>query len=102
MIDKANAVETVQRKLDDLPVGHCIDLRTYKRNRSVLIIRKPGDVFQIVQDGFDQATFEVKAPKLRKALTKLLKREFPRSNKIRLYDLGSYSPEVRSLDRKRL
>lgn len=94
MIDKATAVETVLRKLKTLPVGHAIDLRTYKRNRSVVIKRTADDVFDVVEQGFHEDRFLIPSAKLKKLLKLLLKREFPRSTKIRLYDLGEAEADV--------
>ena len=99
MIDKANALETVIRKLDNLPVGHAIDLRTYKRNRSVVIRRTAPDAFDVVEDGFFQDRFRVSRSKMKKLLKALFRKEFPRSTKIRLYDLGEAEADV-ALKRK--
>lgn len=88
MIDKATALQTVLRKLKKLPMEHAIDLRTYKRNRSVVIKRIGEDEFNVVENGFFEERFLVSLAKMKKLLKILLKKEFPRSTKIRLYDLG--------------
>ncbi|WP_457572596.1 hypothetical protein [Desulfovulcanus sp.] len=95
MFDKTAIIPTVLQKLKKLPIGHCIDLRTYKRNRSVVIVRKGEDKYLVVENGYFQEEFEVSLSKLKRLLKTLLKKEFPRSNKIRLYTLGQY-------DKKRL
>ncbi|QGY40129.1 hypothetical protein GM415_08315 [Pseudodesulfovibrio cashew] len=101
MIDKATAITTIMNRLKKLPTGHAIDLRTYKRNRSVLIARVGNDEFDVVERGFEEARFLVSRDKLKKLLKMLMKREFPRSTKIRLYDLGEYSADIH-LQRKTL
>lgn len=88
MIDKATALTAVLRKLDKLPQGSAVDLRTYKRNRSVLIRRTGPDEFDVVEDGFFQDRFQVPLASMKKLLKTLFKKEFPRSTKIRVYDLG--------------
>jgi len=93
MIDKATALETMLQKLQRLPVGHCLDMRTYKRNRSVVIKKMGPDALLVVQNGFEQARFETTMGGIRKRLKTLLKIEFPRSTKIRLYDLGPCDPD---------
>ncbi len=93
MIDKTTAVDTVLERLAALPAGSCIDLRTYKRNRSVLIKRTGDDAFLVLENGFHEERFECGLKKMRKLLKTLLKKEFPRSNKIRLYNLGPCDPE---------
>ena len=88
MIDKATAIPAILRRLEKLPQGHAIDLRTYKRNRSVVIARTGPDEFDVAESGFHEERFRVSADGLKKLLRLLLKREFPRSTKIRVYDLG--------------
>ncbi len=94
MIDKATAIPTLMRKLKKLPVGHAIDLRTYKRNRSVVIARTGDDEFDVVEKGFHEDRFLVPLSKMKKLLKNLLKKEFPRSTKMRLYDLGQAEADV--------
>ena len=89
MIDKATAIPTIMNRLKKLPVGHAIDLRTYKRNRSVVIARVGEDAFDVVEKGFHEDRFLIPLSKMKKLLKGLLKKEFPRSTKIRLYDLGA-------------
>jgi len=87
MIDKANAISSVTTRAARLPVGGGMDLRTYKRDRSVIITRTGDDGYEVVEDGFEQNRFEVDGKELKKLLKTLMKREFPRSNKIRIYDI---------------
>jgi len=94
MIDKATAVETVLRKLKKLPIGHAIDLRTYKRNRSVVIKRTGDDEFDVVEKGYNEERFLVPLSKMKKLMKNLLKKEFPRSTKIRMYDLGEADADI--------
>ncbi|WP_147822208.1 hypothetical protein [Salidesulfovibrio onnuriiensis] len=88
MINKATAMEAVLERLKALPPGQAIDLRTYKRNRSVVIKRTGEDEFLIIQDGYEQARYTEPFKRMRKLLKALFKKEFPRSTKIRLYNLG--------------
>lgn len=81
-------MEAVLERLKKLPLGHAIDLRTYKRDRSVIFKRVDDDLFLVIQNGFGQARYTEPFKKLRKLLKLLLKKEFPRSTKIRLYNLG--------------
>lgn len=93
MIDKATAMETVLERLARLPVGDALDMRTYKRNRSVVLHKTAEDGYTVIQNGFEQAVYEdLSAKKLKKQLKTLLKKEFPRSTKIRLYTLESFDP----------
>ncbi len=95
MIDKVTAIQTVLQKVKDLPLGHCLDLRTYKRNRSVVIKKIGLDEILVVENGFEQGRITTTFGKLRKVLKLMLKKEFPRSTKIRLYALGECDPDVK-------
>ena len=90
MLDKTALIPALRAKMKKLPLGHAIDLRTYKRDRSLVIVRLPEEMFLVIEDGFAQHEFRVEAAGLPKLLKTLLKREFPRSNKVRLYQLGEY------------
>ncbi|MDZ7761510.1 MAG: hypothetical protein U5L00_14805 [Desulfovermiculus sp.] len=90
MLDKSAVIQAVLARLDKLPCGHALDLRTYKRNRSVIVLKQTEEAYRIIENGFSQERFTVPAGKLKKTLQKLLKKEFPRSRKVRLYDLGPW------------
>lgn len=88
MIDKAGAIPTILTKLKKLPVGNGLDLRTFKRDRSVVIMKVDADKYEIEENGFEIYRFETDQKGLKKLLKTLLKREFPRSNRIRVYELA--------------
>ncbi len=91
MNDKASIIPTVIERLTKLKNGQCLDMRTFKRDRSVIILCTGNDNFTVVERGFYEESWEgLNAEKINKLLKTLLKREFPRSNKIRLYTLDSY------------
>jgi hypothetical protein len=101
MIDRTNIMETVMERLKKLPTGHYLDLRTYKRNRSVIIIKNTEDDFMVIEDGYFKERFQLKSEKLKKLLNAILRKEFPRSHKIRLYVMGRYTEdEAQNTSRK--
>lgn len=101
MIDKTTIIPLVLKRLKQLPKNHYLDLRTYKRNRSVIIVKKDENRFLILENGFSQDEFEVDITKLPRTLKTLLKKEFPRSHKIRLYAMGEYNQDkIRENSRK--
>ena len=119
MIDKTNAVRILLERVAKLPCGHALDIRTYKRNRSVVLVRrmKPAsgagqcpdgqptsdrDTVLIIENGFAQERFCVPFARLGKILKTILRREFPRSTKIRVYDLGEFAEDKAGLDRKKI
>ena len=84
MIDRANAVADVRARLRKLAPGRGIVLLTYKRDRSLTIVRLDRDGYEIREDGFEKRTHRTDGDGLKRLLKTLLKREFPRSNKIRV------------------
>jgi hypothetical protein len=100
MIDKEKIIDTVLNKLKKLPDGHYLDLRTYKRNRSVIIVKRDINNLLIIENGYHFERFQIKTETLKKRLKTLLRKEFPRSRKIRLYVMGRFSEEE-SLHTKR-
>lgn len=104
MIDKTNIIPAVMERLESLPTGHYLDVRTYKRNRYVFFVKKGEDDFLIIENGFYQDRFEnVPMKKIKKLFKTLLKKEFPRSTKVRVYNMGEYDEkEAEGLQRKTL
>ncbi len=100
MIDKTKIIETVVERLKSLPTGHYLDIRTYKRNRSVIIVNKQNAELLIIQNGYEFQKYEIKKDKLKKLIKTLLKKEFPRSHKVRLYTMGKFD-ESQALNNKR-
>ncbi|ADY73124.1 hypothetical protein Dester_0470 [Desulfurobacterium thermolithotrophum DSM 11699] len=103
MIDKSVFIKTLMERAKKLPIGHYLDIRTYKRNRSVLLIREEEDLYRIIENGFYQGEFKSTFKELKRLFKKILKREFPRSHKIRLYTMGVFSEEeVHKIKRKKI
>jgi hypothetical protein len=59
-------------------------LLSYKRNRSIAIIKKDAILFEIREDGYEQQVFDLSGARLARELKTLIKREFPRSRKVRV------------------
>ena len=101
MIDKAKIIKSVTERLEELPLGHYLDLRTYKRNRSVIIVKEGKEEVLVIENGYFQERFGLKKEKLKKLLKTILRKEFPRSNKIRLYIMGEFKEDkVQDVKRK--
>ncbi len=99
-MDRTDCLESILREPKKLPIGHAIDMRTYKRNRSVVIKRIGNDEFDVVEKGFFEDRFLVPLARMKKLLKSLLKKEFPRSTKIRLYDLGPAEADIHVVRKK--
>ena len=101
MIDKRNLPKVLLERLAKLPVGHAVDIRTYKRDRSVTFMRLDEERFRVVVDGFGQDDVTLPEARLSKFIRKVLRSEFPRSNKVRLYMLGPYDPDRDEVRRRK-
>jgi hypothetical protein len=64
--------------------GSGLELFTYKRDRGVGIVRLDADTFLVREHGFVDQESEVKRAGLPKLLKTIIKREFPRSHKVRV------------------
>lgn len=93
MIDKTKIIDTVCKKLEKLPLGHYLEMQTYKRNRTVIIAKIEENGLLVIENGYFKERFLIKPDKLKKLLKTLLKKEFPRSKKIRLYVMGKFKEE---------
>ncbi|WP_243544081.1 hypothetical protein [Pseudodesulfovibrio tunisiensis] len=87
MLDKAAAIPAILSRLSKLAPGQGLDLRTYKRDRSIVIRRTGDDAFHVAVDGFAKEETDTDAKGLKKLLKRLMKQEFPRSSKVRVYTL---------------
>ncbi|MFO7727151.1 MAG: hypothetical protein R6X11_02375 [Desulfonatronovibrio sp.] len=95
MVDKSAVIPAIMQRLQSLPVGHYLDVRTYKRNRFVLFVRKGEDDFLIIENGYFQERFDnISLKKIKKLFKTLLKKEFPRSTRIRIYNMGKYHEQA--------
>ncbi|HAT4211912.1 TPA: hypothetical protein I9010_001476 [Clostridium perfringens] len=75
------------KKLDELNLYNCLDIRSYKKNRKV-IIEKLENTFNVYEDGYEKREFlNISKEELKKLLRTIEKIEFPRSNKLRVYVL---------------
>ena len=71
MIDKSRIIDTVYERLKKLPTGHYLDLRTYKRNRSVIVAKLGEEELLVVENGYFKQKFHLKPAKLGKLLKSL-------------------------------
>jgi len=78
-------------------------LLTYKRNRSVIIVKVREEELLVIERGYLEDRFHIEPDALRKLLKTLLKKEFPRSRKIRLYEMEAFvEKDALSIKRKTL
>lgn len=76
-------VDTVRMIKKTEPLGGVM-LLSYKRNRSIAVIRKDAHTVEIREDGYEQQVMELSLEKTARELKVMMKREFPRSRKVRV------------------
>ncbi len=62
--------------------GEAVEIRTFKKDRGILLLKLDDNTFQLKQFGYVDATFIGDKEKIKKALRKSIKKEFPRSHKV--------------------
>lgn len=83
MIPIQNFIEDALRKVDKLNSNEALDIRTYKRDRRI-IIEKEEDSYNLYEDGFEKESFmSISKEELKKLLKVMQRKEFPRSNIVR-------------------
>lgn len=75
----------LKRYLKACPIGGGIELMSYKRNRTIAVIRSSKESLRIKEKGYNVEEVAIDYAQLDKKLKKMMKREFPRSRKIRLH-----------------
>jgi hypothetical protein len=77
-----------------------LDIRSYKRNRAVMILLQDRRQVLVRERGYREQEFLVAQSELAKILKTIFKREFPRSRKVRIYQLAG--PDEMEIVRKKL
>ena len=93
MIDISGAVPNILTRLKKLPVGQGLELLTFKRDRGVRILRAGEDQFSVTEFGFHAETVRADLKGMKRIIKTVLKREFPRSNKVRILPLAGVGDE---------
>lgn len=84
-----NFVGDTLKRLEQIAPLNCLDIRSYKKNRKI-VIEKLEEGYNLYEEGFHEEVFyDLSKEELKKLLKIIEKREFPRSNKLRLYVLDS-------------
>lgn len=82
MVSKDSFVADTLKRLDKIEVGKALDIRTYKKDRKIVILKLEG-AYHVYEDGFEKESYlNVQQGELKKLLKKLGRIEFPRSNKL--------------------
>jgi len=100
LINIQSAIKRVEQIVRKLEPPHGVEMLTYKRNRGITIIKVDDETVSIQERGYAEQTLLVEIKNLGKTLKSIAKREFPRSRKVRVYQLDS--PYCLGIKRKQL
>jgi len=100
LVNIDSVIRTLLQKLDKLSPPQGIELLSYKRNRSVAVLLLNDSTVLIRERGYREAEQVLGKNGLQKHLKTLIKYEFPRSRKIRLYQIDH--PGELDRERKKL
>ncbi len=82
----------------DPPAG--VELLSFKRDRRVAVFRLPEERYLLVEQGFTRQECSVDASGLSRLLKATIKREFPRSHKVRVFKISSPEELIKTHPRK--
>ena len=100
LINIDTAIKRSIQMLKKLSPPQGLEILTYKRNRGVSILKMDEDLLSVRERGYEENEYSVSFAALPKLLKSISKREFPRSRKVRIYQLASLEEEGR--ERKKL
>ena len=89
LVNIDSVLRSLLQKLEKLHPPQGIELLSYKRNRSIAVLLLEDEKFLVRERGYRDEEQVVKKALLPKHLKLLIKYEFPRSRKVRMYQLDN-------------
>jgi hypothetical protein len=87
LVNIDSVLRTLLQRLEKLTPGQGIELLSYKRNRSVAVLLQNNGKILVRERGYRHDEKVLTRDALSKHLKSLIKHEFPRSRKIRMYQI---------------
>ncbi len=84
-----STLNRVKQQLKKMQPGQCIEILSYKRNRGVSITLLHDSRVHVRERGYEHQEWQVEQTEVARLLKSIMKREFPRSRKLRVYRLDS-------------
>jgi len=100
LVNKESVINKVVAALKKCPKDTGVEILSYKRNRGVAILKEEEDRFWLRERGYEEQEMTLSWEELPRALKSLVKREFPRSRKLRIFQIRSVEELAKA--RKRL
>ena len=85
LINIDNIVQDILRLLKNTDANTGLEIMSYKRNRAISITRIDDKDFLVIENGYVHDENTINSELLGKHLKKLVKKEFPRSKKVRIF-----------------
>ena len=95
-----SVIRRITRQLAKFSPPQGFEILSYKRNRSVAVLLLDEKTVLLCERGYEEQEFRLPLSGLQKELKSLIKREFPRSRKLRLYQVAG--PEELGQPRKKI
>jgi len=87
LVNIDSVIRNLLHKLEKLSPPQGIELLSYKRNRSIAVLLRADNTFLVRERGYREEEQVIEKAGLQKHLKSLIKYEFPRSRKIRMYQI---------------
>jgi hypothetical protein len=87
LVNIDSVIHTLLQKLGKLSPPQGIELLSYKRNRSIAVLLLGDNSVLVRERGYREAEQVMEKEGLQKHLKALVKYEFPRSRKVRMYQI---------------
>lgn len=89
LVNIDSVIRILMQKLEKLTPPQGIELLSYKRNRSIAVLLIADNSFRVCVRGYREEEQVIDKTGLQRHMKSLIKYEFPRSRKIRMYQLDS-------------
>ena len=89
LVNIDSVLRNLLQKLEKLDPPQGIELLSYKRNRSIAVLLLDGEKILVRERGYRDEEQVVARAGLSKCLKSLIKYEFPRSRKVRMYQVDN-------------
>ena len=89
LVNIDSVIRSLMQRLERLKPPEGIELLSYKRNRSIAVLLLPDNNFLVRERGYRDSEQVIDKAGLQKHLKSLIKYEFTRSRKIRLYQIDN-------------
>jgi hypothetical protein len=87
LVNIDSIIRNLLQKLEKLSPPQGIELQSYKRNRSIAVLLQTNNTYLVRERGYREDEHVIDKEVLQKHLKSLIKYEFPRSRKIRMYQV---------------